>query len=31
MSIESIANKIQLANEKVIDLMQNSDPYWVGM
>lgn len=31
MSCKSVANEIQLANEKVIDLLQNSDPYWVGM
>lgn len=27
----SVANRIEQANKKVIDLMQNSDPYWVGI
>ena len=31
MSTQSVANEIQLANDKVIDFLQNSDPYWVGM
>ena len=31
MNTKSVANEIQLANEKVIDLLQNSDPYWIGM
>ena len=26
-----LKNKIEAANERVIDLMQNSDPYWIGM
>lgn len=31
MNTKSVAKEIQLANEKVIDFLQNSDPYWVGM
>lgn len=27
----NIGDKIKKANEKVIDLMQNADPYWIGM
>ena len=31
MDCKSIAHKIQQANDKVIDIMQNSDPYWIGL
>ena len=31
MSVKSVAEKIDQANEKVIGLMQSSDPYWIGM
>ncbi len=29
--MENIANRIQVANDQVIDILQNSDPYWIGL
>lgn len=31
MDKRSVADRIEAANQKVIELMQNSDPYWIGM